>query len=158
MWLTLLLLKSTGTGRLEPLIILFCNWWTHVLERVTENNLKHEQTRYLELLQGRRDLVLGTDTGTDGYRTFRVRSQTGTEDEELRDGPDLSRGVGPSGSGVKLELKTWLSSLESGSLNILGGWSFDPILRFCFSRTRPLWYFLISINFISCQFTSFFFE
>ena len=37
-----------------------------------------------------------------------------------------------------------------------GGWSFYPILRFSFSRTRPLWYFLISINFISCQFSSFF--
>ena len=82
--------------------------------------------------------------------SFRVRSQTGTEEVA-----GLARGVGPSGSEFKLELKVCPELLRIGLLKYPGGWSFHPILRFCFSRIWPLRYFLISINFISCQFSSF---
>ena len=87
-------------------------------------------------------------------RTFRVRSQIETEDQmnrTCRTVLDL-----PGQKSNWNSRRSGRCSLKSGSLNILGGWSFHPILRFCFSRTRPLWYLIISINFISCQFSSFF--
>ena len=99
----------------------------------------------------RRELEDGNlTTGTDD-RNWRRELDDGNWRRELTS-------VGPSGSEVKLELKKWPVLLRIGLLKYPGGWSFHPILRFCFSRTRLLWYFLISINFISCQFTSFFFE
>ena len=146
--------RTDWSRELEPLIILcWYNYWSRVLELVTGEQLQRWTTRFREQLQTRTLLMSGTwprelTTGTNKCLTFRVRSQIETEDEG---GPDLSRGVGPSGSEVKLELNKWLVLLGIGLLKYPGGWSFPPILRFCFSRTWPP---LIFSNFNQFNFLS----
>ena len=148
-----------GTGwnwKLEPLIILCCyNWWTRVLELMTGEQLQRWTTRVREQFKTRILLV---------SRTWRRElTSVGPSGSEVKlklssKRLDLSRGVGPSGSEIKLELKKWPEPLRIGLLNYPGGWSFHTVLRVCFFRTCPLRYFLISINFISFQFSSFFFK
>ena len=69
----------------------------------------------------------------------------------LRSCPDLSRGVGPSGSEVKLKLKKWPVLLRIGLLKYPGGLVISPYFTILFFSNSPP---LIFFNFNKFHFLS----
>ena len=138
--------RTDWSRELEPLIILCCyNWWTRVLERGKTSKANNSvsvttsTTNTSDVGNLTRELDDGNLRRELHHGNWQVSDLPGQKSNWncLRSGPDLSRGVGPSRSEVKLELKKWPELLRIGLLKYPGGWSFRPILRFCFSRTYP---------------------
>ena len=127
---------NSWRGELEPLIILCCyNWWTRVLELVTGEQLQGWTNLVSGTTSRRTDSLSGTISRVKrlgiwnyfkvkrpGIRNYFKGEKTRYQELSLdkvsdlqgqksnwnwRSGPDLSRGVGPSGLEVKLELKKW---------------------------------------------------